>query len=307
MTTTTATFARDFALHPVDTPAHAHLPHDGTNVTATATFEAITPDLAQAILNECNIDNRNPREQQVRRLVKDMNEGRWHMTGAPISFDRDGNLLDGQHRLLGTVRSNTTQTFLVVRGLDPEAREAIDTGSRRTFSDLIQCCNVPVSDPKHAGAVATRLWAFDGGCCNTAYSIIAYPNHGEAMAYLNDHLDAIVASAQASKAWSSTHAMPSLPSSWLGALHAILSRVDAADAHRFFEGIATSSLDGADDPRQVLLRTLRTPRTDITSPSRSSFWAFITFRTWNAWRRGEALTTIRINSHGSPIEMPHPI
>ncbi|NUN01320.1 MAG: hypothetical protein HUU41_09415 [Bryobacteraceae bacterium] len=58
----------------------------------------ITPELARQWL-ERNVRNRPISENTVIAYGLDMLEGRWQYDGAPIRFDTDGNLIDGQHRL----------------------------------------------------------------------------------------------------------------------------------------------------------------------------------------------------------------
>jgi hypothetical protein len=97
-------------------------------------IEEISPKRAQEYL-EANKLNRKVTPVTVTAYARDMEQEKWRFTGAPISFDVDGNLLDGQHRLLAIIRSGTTQKFLVVRGLDTESRQAMDIGRKRSVAD----------------------------------------------------------------------------------------------------------------------------------------------------------------------------
>jgi hypothetical protein len=97
-------------------------------------IEEISPKVAQEYL-EANKLNRKVTPVTVTAYARDMEQEKWRFTGAPISFDVDGNLLDGQHRLLAIIRSGTTQKFLVVRGLDTESRQAMDIGRKRSVAD----------------------------------------------------------------------------------------------------------------------------------------------------------------------------
>lgn len=101
----------------------------------------IGPELAEVFL-ENNKSNRTISKTTVGTYARDMEEGRWRFTGAPISFDADGNLLDGQHRMEALRQSGTTQEFLIVRNLDSAARQAIDIGRRRSVADSLTMDNV---------------------------------------------------------------------------------------------------------------------------------------------------------------------
>lgn len=101
----------------------------------TVTIEEFAPDQAQHILNKFNAINRPLRQGHVERMAKDMREGRWTFNPEPITFDEDGNLLDGQHRLWAIVESGTTQRFVVARNVSREAALNINTGLSRKFQD----------------------------------------------------------------------------------------------------------------------------------------------------------------------------
>ncbi|WP_460985736.1 ParB N-terminal domain-containing protein, partial [Staphylococcus aureus] len=63
--------------------------------------------------------------------------GDWKNAGDTIRFDKDGSLIDGQHRLLACVNTNLAQNFLIVYGLDSEVFDVIDNGKGRTNADVL--------------------------------------------------------------------------------------------------------------------------------------------------------------------------
>lgn len=102
----------------------------------TADFEFITPDTAQTWLNK-NVKNRPVSKLRVDKYAKEMLEGNWTTTGDPFRFDSDDNFIDGQHRCWAIIQSGITIQGLVVRGLTPESFADIDTGAKRTLSDVL--------------------------------------------------------------------------------------------------------------------------------------------------------------------------
>jgi hypothetical protein len=56
---------------------------------------------------------------------------RWMFTGYPIQFDKQGNLLNGQHRLHAVIKSGKTVSFCIWEGLDASAQDAMDAGRTR--------------------------------------------------------------------------------------------------------------------------------------------------------------------------------
>jgi len=100
----------------------------------TVAFETITPEDAHALLAK-NVSNRNLRESRVETYAGQMRAGKWRLTHQGIAVGADGNLYDGQHRLHAIARAGMPVQMLVVRGLDPHAREEIDTGEKRSAGD----------------------------------------------------------------------------------------------------------------------------------------------------------------------------
>lgn len=95
----------------------------------------ITPEMAQAILNECNTNNRNVRSVVVGQYSRDMGNDNWIFDGMPIRFKTDGTLFDGQHRLSAIVNSGSSQNMVVVLGLDKDSQLVMDCGVKRTVKD----------------------------------------------------------------------------------------------------------------------------------------------------------------------------
>ena len=99
-------------------------------------FTIATPEICESWLLR-NSKNRPVRELHVRKLARDMRAGKWQMTGDPIRFSLDGELLDGQHRLMACVRSGVPFETMVVYGLDPISQDVMDTGRSRDVSDVL--------------------------------------------------------------------------------------------------------------------------------------------------------------------------
>lgn len=113
--------------------------------------KAVSPEVA-AFLLEGNAKNRQAKSAHVDHLAKEMLQGRFKYNGDTIRVDRNGNLLDGQHRLMAVVKSGTTQMMTIVSGLDPEIFMTIDQGTRRTNADMLSVAN---PDLKNVGNMAS--------------------------------------------------------------------------------------------------------------------------------------------------------
>jgi hypothetical protein len=117
-----------------------HVNHDQDKPTAE--WELITPEIAEALL-ECNSNNRNLRPGRVNKYARAMDLDDWGKTGQPIIIGSDGNLMDGQHRLMAVAQTRRSVWFLVVRGVDPNLMAAIDRGLARGGMDAFNWAGIP--------------------------------------------------------------------------------------------------------------------------------------------------------------------
>jgi len=124
------------------------------------TWELVTPRLAEEYLSTRG-PNRALMPGTVIRLAEDMSANHWQLTHQGIAFDRDGHLLDGQHRLSAITSSGISQVLMVTRGLDPEAIQAVDIGAKRSTYQILALAghkNATVL----AGALSLALLFYDG-------------------------------------------------------------------------------------------------------------------------------------------------
>lgn len=111
--------------------------------------QLVTPELAQEWVEKRNVHNRPIVKAHVDALAREM--AAWNGNGAhpePLIFDRDGYLLDGQHRLAAVVKLQHPIPFVVCSGVNPELFAHINIGRQRSPSDrllgVIDPCIVPV-------------------------------------------------------------------------------------------------------------------------------------------------------------------
>ena len=116
-----------------------HMNHDQDKPTAE--WELITPEIAEALL-ECNSNNRNIRADRVDKYARAMDLDDWGKTGQPIIIGSDGNLMDGQHRLMAVAQTRRSVYFLVVRGVEPRLMPMIDRGASRNGADALNWAGI---------------------------------------------------------------------------------------------------------------------------------------------------------------------
>lgn len=96
----------------------------------------LTPAIAKEILKR-NVNNRKIRQQYIDRLTREMLSGNWTPISNGIGFDVNGNLIDGQHRLLACVKANVDIWVIIVTGLPEKAMIHSDRGIIKTLPDVL--------------------------------------------------------------------------------------------------------------------------------------------------------------------------
>jgi len=95
----------------------------------------ITPKMAQTFLAN-NTENRKKRGWWVTCIANMIKRGEWILTHQGIAFTKSGKLIDGQHRLEAIVESGIPIEMLIVFDVDDAAFKVVDSGVKRTLSDL---------------------------------------------------------------------------------------------------------------------------------------------------------------------------
>lgn len=118
----------------------------------------VTPDKAREILTKQNTRNRSIRQTQVKKIASDMLENRWKLTSQAISIDKNGVLIDGQHRLAAVVQSGQTVQMLFATDCEPDTFDVIDTGLGRTAADIVGLAGAKYGPLIAAGIKTTTLY-----------------------------------------------------------------------------------------------------------------------------------------------------
>ena len=96
-------------------------------------MEVIDPIKAKKYL-ERNIANRPPNKLKIQQYADDMLKNHWTESETNICFDTNGNLLNGQHRLMACILSGVKFTSSVRRNMDSSAFKNMDTGLPRSMA-----------------------------------------------------------------------------------------------------------------------------------------------------------------------------
>ncbi len=118
-----------------------------SNNKPRAEIRNVTPEWAKQVIDKHDVNitdgkfsQRNINDKVVDKYSSDMKAGNWGLTGQGITFDKEGNLLDGQHRLYAVIKSGVTVTMLVLWDVEDKINSIVrtidlfDVGKKRTLA-----------------------------------------------------------------------------------------------------------------------------------------------------------------------------
>jgi hypothetical protein len=269
-----------------------------------------TPSMAKELLQHNHV-NRNLRERVHQAYRKDMEDGRWTMTGEAIQISENGNLLNGQHRM--TALKNCTKTegvyLLVVRGLEERTQLLMDQGAPRTIADMLKleggegiknatiCAAIarwltlaPVPDHEFASKLKSKVSA--AACLDT----------------FRADTEAIIRAAEVgTNTRKSTFPMSTAA---IGYCYYHFAKIDVGWADRYFWSWSEMAWSTEGDPRKAAFRRIQRMLVDQDvkhGPLLSMATVSVMTRSWNMWRRGEEADAIMTKSREGWIPPVRPI
>jgi hypothetical protein len=262
----------------------------------------ITPAMAAKWLAN-GAKNRNLCQAYAKRLAQGMIAGEWKINGEAIKFDKQGRLIDGQHRLAAIVLSGLTIASMVHTGLADDSFDTIDCGRRRTVADLLARDGVK-SYTRVASAVA---WVYRHDCGCIASTDLS-PRHPQAMEFIAKN-PTIVDSVRFIR----QHGVERVVAAGLsGALHFIFSRICPQDADLFFERLGTgenisqasTQTSGIYWLRERMQRYLESGDPNGKPRPRREVQPALIIKAWNAMRQRRRIGTLKFSGNE---EFPTPI
>lgn len=138
--------------HPVERPLNGLRPRPAlaavrstkpgniASIPDTPTVMLVTPEIAKDWLENRNLHNRRKSNVAARKYAKAIRSDRWKCTHEGIAFDREGFLIDGQHRLMAIVDTGIAVKLFVipfVEGMDEDTFSVLNSGNRRQAAQML--------------------------------------------------------------------------------------------------------------------------------------------------------------------------
>lgn len=248
----------------------------------------INPSMAQHILTSHNPKNRAVNKNHVASLTRDMVNGKWlgHV-GDEMTVDRDGHLINSQHRLHAVINSGIPQRFTVRMGVDPEKRLVQDRGRIKSEADLMYMNDRNVSYRTSQASMARMMYSFVNDQ-RRPHSYVS--NTKPTTSELKEMHDEFGSGMLESLLFLQKHNIRQLMVATNAAmLHYLFKSSDfGSRADEFFEGIATGVNLNRDDPRMVVRnRLLGDNKGAFRRQLNKDVSMGLIVKAWNAWIAGK--------------------
>ena len=258
----------------------------------TAKVETITPEIAKTMLGE-NVNNRRISRDNVNLFAREIRNGEWRFNGEAIKFGKDGRLLDGQHRLLAVIAADKPLTTLVIRGLEDETQQTMDSGKPAPW----RRAHLARRKELHAARLTGRaVYLADQLGMEAAAQNDLKPTRGEIISFIDQtpQLADVLAASRAFRSQSGDM----LTSSMFASLWWTFAHIDTDAANRFFMSLASGANLQADDPILILRNTLMAQPHKAGRSARDNRVriAALTIKAWNKWRKGKPLRQLKFSA-----------
>ena len=267
---------------------------------------AVSPELAAKWLETMRV-NRKLTVGLVDRYKESMVGGFWNLDASPIRFNTQGQLIDGQHRLWAVIESGTTQDFLVVRNVPDEAFLTMDSGKKRSFSDVLSIEYPDMPNELQVAAATRIIYRFENG--HSLSSVATgqgrdIPNSVLLEFFQERKDDIVAASRMADSVYSSFPRM--IPASKLALLAWMFQGLDLDDSNEFFQRLKDGKNLADGSP---ILELRRIYGNELLRKTRSNFELMaLAIKAWNLYRQGMTVQTLLLKlggAHPEPVPVAH--
>lgn len=265
-------------------------------------IETVTPQRASELLRQ-NRSNRPVVKRRVDMLAQAIVDGQWKVTHQGVALLPDGELLDGQHRLMAVQQSGKSVKMMVTT-LDENVFDVIDTGRPRSARDALALAGVTWAQrlpaairlvDHYRGPGADGAIGGSSRLTNHDYVVIA------------KQVPLYEAYAPSAERIANALGRRGLATGLLAAMVAIAE--DAPNArsaqHEFWRRLENPEMLPAGSPVLALRRWLTVTWPDITR-ARGQMGMYGTIRAWNAYVDGRELHRLQVQAEKAPEVSPGP-
>jgi len=254
----------------------------------------ITPEVADRLLKG-NTNNRPVRPLHVKSLMETFKAGKFKYLSM-IMVDWNGEVVDGQHRLIACRESGVSFPAIVVTGVDPETRKWVDNNAGRSKNDILGFLQLP----KIGGMIRVFRELEEGRPVNSI--------RGSSNALDVNWFEGLDASTQELCVWA--HRQVKGKTSHAGTMAAVLAhlaKISFEDAEEFFVNQFVNKLHLEEDSPAYTLRRFADKWLATNKASRNvEDLVHAIFYCWNAYRDGRKVRRIPLRDASGRLKRVKP-
>jgi len=246
----------------------------------------ITPELSESWLKK-NMTNRPFNQSSCLKLMDQLITKSWYVSNDAICFDRDGNLLNGQHRLTACINTGINFECMVMRGLDRKSFNIMDTGYKRTASDILGANKIEC--PKVKSTLIKFAIEYKSGrfmCDSTNKTKIT---NQIILDFYDKNKQKVEDASSVGQFVSKNN--KSFASGIIGAFAFIFNEIDKESCALFFEQFANGENLKSGDPVLILRQQLFKNTSSKTKYSKGTTYAWVIL-CWNDFRANKKIKSI---------------
>lgn len=272
----------------------------------------VTPEIAERWLKN-NGKNRNLSSIHAKRLAAVMAAGKWSLNGQTISFDDQGRLLDGQHRLTAVIISGVPIDMAVATEVvDERAFQTYDAIQLKRGANQIARMMSPIKNATKVAAGARIVMAWEAA--STYYEFINYFSGSRLVDPFPEDVAAksVEISEEFNVVFDSLGVFIKLSkarSAWV-AMVMILNRIDPVSTESFIYKLREGLFTDASDPVKLLRdKMIKDGGYGGAASNDRQFTVLLihlTVKAWNAHVKGKVLPLLRY-SPGQNETIPVPV
>lgn len=256
-------------------------------------YVLMTPDLARILYDEYNDTNRPLSKTNVHRLAKEMINNKWKRNGEGITFNRSGNMTNGQHRLVAVIKADKSFLFEVHTGLEDESFATIDGGRKRNPSDVL--AHAGVVSAKNTSSLCKFIFGFKLGRYGDYNSVSERTlNNTTILEYYNTLAEEDVHSSVNFGQMYSKKANGILTPTIVGGMYYLFNEVDKEKSYEFLTKLCTGDSLSNQSPILALRNKLIKAKIDKTYHITPDLLIKNIVYCWEKFIRGENVKVIKL-------------
>lgn len=267
-------------------------------------IELITPEKASQLVSQNSFKNRPVNWRHVDLLAHFMRKGKFKLNGETIKLDIEGNVIDGQHRLLAIIRSNTPQAVAVARNLDPEVFDTIDKGRKRTDANILS-----IKDEKNTVTLSAALSIVRAYEIKGAAAFVKSHGFGEKTAEVAEPIIETLAKhsrIRESVRFTASHSKNLVfrPQALVSAAHYLFSNVSRDKTDSFFDQIINLNFPSENAPAKALVKAYHSREIVAKMKLSLRYRAGLWFKAFNAHVEDRNIALLRFREDEVFPELP---